>query len=76
MQLLFKIQIYNNNNNTWQNLFHTPYQPSPSIILESRVEMGCETDFAMYNTQYFKTSKSRLYVLHADCTFLLYFLFF
>ena len=31
IQFLFKIQIYNKNNNTWRNLYHTPYQPSTNI---------------------------------------------
>ena len=31
MQFLFKIQIYNKNNNAWQNLYHTPYQPLTNI---------------------------------------------
>ena len=29
--LLIKIQIYNKNNNTWQNLYYTPYQPETPI---------------------------------------------
>ena len=33
-------------NNTMRNLYHTPYQPW--LILESRVDRGCNTDFAMY----------------------------
>ena len=31
MQFLIKIHIYNKNNNTWRNLYHTPYQPSINI---------------------------------------------
>ena len=52
MQLLIKIQIYNKNNNAWQNLYHTPYQPSTNMILESRVDMGWDTDWAMYYSLY------------------------
>ena len=56
MQFLFKIQIYNKNNNTWRNLYHTPFQPSTNISQRAygpRSDIGvsgliCDTDFAMY----------------------------
>ena len=56
MQRLFKIQIYNKNN-TWQDMYPTPYKPSTNIslwpiglLLESRVDMGCDTNVAMYHS--------------------------
>ena len=52
MQLLIKIQIYNKNNNTWRICITTFINPPPisalGLILQSRVDMGCDTDFDMY----------------------------
>ena len=43
MHILFKIQIYNKNNNTTRNLYHTPYQPTTNIsprVYGPRADIG------------------------------------
>ena len=60
MQLLIKIQIYNKNNNAWQNLYNTPYQPSTDMIGVSG-EYGvwyrfCHILFSVYHPLNHKTS--------------------
>ena len=55
MQFLFKIEIFNKNNNKWRNCL-TPHINPRQIsalgptTLSSRVDMGYDTDFAMYYT--------------------------
>ena len=70
MHCSFKIQIYIKNNNTRQNLYHTPYKPwiisDLRLILESRTFKECDADFAMYYSLFYHTNEFA-YVFFTKC---------